>query len=204
MNVHSTSQATDPSRADRLLAAAAEVFAEHGFEAATVHQIAAAAGVSTGLLYRYFPSKAELARAIVRQFHEQDAVALSEVATGGLDPEVAFVTYLKDWVNAATDDPRACALIAEIAGLAVRDPHVRADVIAVEQHGIEVLSAILERAGVQAAAARAHASLAVCTLDGIALRIAIDPLWDPRPALDALVVCVRSSSPTRQTSASRP
>jgi len=45
---------------ERLLRAAADVFAERGYDGTRVADIAAAAGVSNGALYAYFPSKAEL------------------------------------------------------------------------------------------------------------------------------------------------
>jgi AcrR family transcriptional regulator len=45
--------------------AALEVFAARGFLAATMSEIAALAGVSTGNLYRYFPGKEELFDAVV-------------------------------------------------------------------------------------------------------------------------------------------
>lgn len=192
MNVHSfTGQV--PSRADRLVFAAAEVFAERGFEAATVQQIAERAGVSAGLLYRYFPGKADLARAIVASFHEEEALALASLERDNLDPEAGIVAYIEGWVADASDDPRACSLIAEIAGLAVRDARVRADVTEGEGHAVDVLAETLERAGLPAAEARGRAALVTCTLDGIALRIAIEPTWDARPALNALIATLRSS-----------
>ncbi|MGW0806025.1 TetR family transcriptional regulator [Nonomuraea sp. NPDC002799] len=45
---------------ERLLRAAAEVFAERGYDGTRVADIAAAAGVSNGALYAHFGSKAEL------------------------------------------------------------------------------------------------------------------------------------------------
>jgi AcrR family transcriptional regulator len=45
---------------DRLLRAAAEVFAERGYDGTRVADIAAAAGVSNGALYAHFASKADL------------------------------------------------------------------------------------------------------------------------------------------------
>src|SRR5215472_13795593 len=50
----------------RIFAAATRVFAEKGL-AATMAEIAEAAGVSQGLAYRYFASKDELIRAIVAE-----------------------------------------------------------------------------------------------------------------------------------------
>lgn len=45
---------------DRLLAAAAEVFAERGYDKAGVAEIARRAGVTTGAIYGRYPGKAEL------------------------------------------------------------------------------------------------------------------------------------------------
>ncbi|MFI6709114.1 TetR family transcriptional regulator [Nonomuraea sp. NPDC050478] len=51
---------------ERLLRAAAEVFAERGYDGTRVADIAAAAGVSNGALYAHFGSKAELLVAALR------------------------------------------------------------------------------------------------------------------------------------------
>src|SRR5690242_8785380 len=45
---------------ERLLAAAADAFAERGYDGTRVADIAAAAGVSNGALYAHFTSKADL------------------------------------------------------------------------------------------------------------------------------------------------
>jgi AcrR family transcriptional regulator len=51
---------------ERLLRAAAEVFAERGYDGTRVVDIAAAAGVSNGALYAHFASKAQLLVAALR------------------------------------------------------------------------------------------------------------------------------------------
>ncbi|HTX82559.1 MAG TPA: helix-turn-helix domain-containing protein [Streptosporangiaceae bacterium] len=51
---------------DRLLRAAADVFAERGYDGTRVADIATAAGVSNGALYSHFASKAELLVAALR------------------------------------------------------------------------------------------------------------------------------------------
>jgi AcrR family transcriptional regulator len=48
-----------------LLRTALEVFAERGYAAATIAEIAQRSGISTGNVYRYFPNKAELFAACV-------------------------------------------------------------------------------------------------------------------------------------------
>lgn len=53
------------ARPQELLEAALETFAERGFSAARLDEIAARAGVSKGTLYLYFPSKEALLEALV-------------------------------------------------------------------------------------------------------------------------------------------
>ncbi len=61
-----------PTR-ERVLEAAAKVFLEHGFSAASMDQVRQEAGVSNGSLYHHFPTKARLADALyaytLRDFH---------------------------------------------------------------------------------------------------------------------------------------
>jgi AcrR family transcriptional regulator len=55
------------TRPQELLDAALELFVEKGFAAARSEEVARRAGVSKGTLYLYYPSKAELFKAVVRQ-----------------------------------------------------------------------------------------------------------------------------------------
>ncbi len=52
---------------DALVAAAAELFAKHGFDAVGTPEIAEAAGVSVGTFYRYFDDKREVYLEIMRR-----------------------------------------------------------------------------------------------------------------------------------------
>lgn len=54
------------ARPAEILAAALDEFAERGYAAARLDRVAARAGVTKGTLYLYFPSKAELFKAVVR------------------------------------------------------------------------------------------------------------------------------------------
>jgi AcrR family transcriptional regulator len=54
------------ARSAEITAAALEIFANHGFAAARLDDIARRAGVVKGSIYRYFPTKEELFRAVVR------------------------------------------------------------------------------------------------------------------------------------------
>jgi AcrR family transcriptional regulator len=54
------------ARPQELLEAALALFVEKGFSATRSEEVAARAGVSKGTLYRYFPSKEDLFKAVVR------------------------------------------------------------------------------------------------------------------------------------------
>ena len=53
-------------RLEQVLAAAFEVFAAHGYEAARIDEVAERAGIAKGTIYLYFKGKDQLFRAVVR------------------------------------------------------------------------------------------------------------------------------------------
>jgi TetR/AcrR family transcriptional repressor of nem operon len=75
-----------PTR-DSLVAGARDLFAERGYERTTLAQVAGAAGVLTGSLYHFFPSKSKLLEAVLESY------------LGGLDPVVMAPAF------ARSDDP---------------------------------------------------------------------------------------------------
>ena len=75
-------------RVATLLHAAAEVFAEKGFDAATMTEIAARAATAIGSLYQFFPNKEVLADAVLARHGELLDASLGEIETRakGLSP----------------------------------------------------------------------------------------------------------------------
>jgi AcrR family transcriptional regulator len=70
-------------RHDAILAAATRVLADKGFAAASIADIAQAAGVSDGLIYKYFESKRDLLENVLEGFYERVIADLeSKVARG--------------------------------------------------------------------------------------------------------------------------
>jgi AcrR family transcriptional regulator len=65
-------------RPREICAAALEVFAEKGFAAARLDEIARRAGVSKGTLYLYFKDKEDLFRAVVRDAIAPNVAAITE------------------------------------------------------------------------------------------------------------------------------
>jgi AcrR family transcriptional regulator len=77
---------TDDDRAAHLLASAREEFGRRGYEATTVRDIAAAAHLSTGTVYRMFGSKDELLAAIMGTFVESVTTAWNAVLRSPSSP----------------------------------------------------------------------------------------------------------------------
>jgi AcrR family transcriptional regulator len=68
---------------ERILEAALALFAQKGYEATTMRDVAREAGASVGLAYRYFASKEEFALALyMRLAEESEAWAREELAAG--------------------------------------------------------------------------------------------------------------------------
>jgi AcrR family transcriptional regulator len=66
-------------RVAALLDAGAALFAERGYEAATMTAIAERAGAAIGSLYQFFPSKEALAEALFDRFAERAAASFARV-----------------------------------------------------------------------------------------------------------------------------
>jgi AcrR family transcriptional regulator len=81
------------ARREQLVALGVEMFAERPFDDVSIDDIAAAAGISKGLLYHYFPSKRDFYVAVVR--HSADEMqAITET-----DPELPPLERLADGLD---------------------------------------------------------------------------------------------------------
>jgi AcrR family transcriptional regulator len=77
-------------RQAEVLQAAADLFAEKGYAATTVRDIAEAAGMLSGSLYHHFDSKESMIDAILSAFIDQTLRSYDEVITEGLGPKETF------------------------------------------------------------------------------------------------------------------
>src|ERR1700733_14358745 len=68
---------------DHLYATALGLIASRGYEATTLRDIAKQAGVSLGLLYRYFPSKQAVVIALYDELSSEYARQAGEMPPGG-------------------------------------------------------------------------------------------------------------------------
>ena len=70
---------------DDILAAALREFAERGYQAVTVEEIAAAAGVTKGAVYHWFTDKDDLGRELQHQLYERMRASAAAAFTPGGD-----------------------------------------------------------------------------------------------------------------------
>lgn len=109
-------------RVAALLDAGAAVFAEKGYETATMTEIAERAEAAIGSLYQFFPSKEALAEALFERFAERWAASFArveELAPGRSARELADL-FIDHKLRQGTDRDAAIALSSAIAGIVER------------------------------------------------------------------------------------
>lgn len=128
---------------DRIVEAAARVFARKGYTAGTTNRIAAEAGVSIGSLYQYFPNKDAVLAELVRRHVDDGSAALTErLAEGGMPDRLEDrIGLLVDAVLANhVGDPRLHQVLFEEAP---RPRAVLDELHAAEKWAIDAVESLL-------------------------------------------------------------
>ncbi len=98
----------------RILAAARTLVSEGGWQDTQVASVAAAAGIATGSVYRYFASKAELFAEVLAAVSQREVDVISAIAQTEDSASSRLHTAVATFVRRAMRNPRlAYALIAE-------------------------------------------------------------------------------------------
>jgi AcrR family transcriptional regulator len=91
------------ARPGEILAAALACFAERGFAATRLEEVAARAGITKGTLYLYFRSKEELFKAVVRQSLVPSIARAETIVAQSHEPSMALIErLLLQWAELAT------------------------------------------------------------------------------------------------------
>ncbi|MFB2771958.1 TetR/AcrR family transcriptional regulator [Pelatocladus sp. BLCC-F211] len=128
-------------RRECLVDTALELFSEQGYDATSIKQIAAAAGVAVGLLYHYFPSKSEVLRAILERHSFLPELRVLLLVEHGEATTRVLRDVAEDF-SALLD--RKEALFRLIVRESQNNPEVAACLHAVVEEGIAALGAYLE------------------------------------------------------------
>jgi AcrR family transcriptional regulator len=98
----------------RILASARHLVSEGGWREAQVASVAAAAGMATGTVYRYFPSKAELFAEVLGAVSQREVDVMTEISRSDGTALSRLHSAVTTFVKRAMRNPRlAYALIAE-------------------------------------------------------------------------------------------
>jgi AcrR family transcriptional regulator len=168
----------EQTRSD-LLKAAATVFARRGYTGASVDEIAAEAGFSSGALYSNFKGKEDLFLALFEEQIRDFGSELTEAVIGEtVDARVEGGA--ERWMDLLKRDPGMFLLFVEFWAYAVRNPEVRERLAPRYEAARRVVAELIERSaaelGVGVAMPAAELAVAVDALaDGLALQRLIDP-----------------------------
>lgn len=190
------------ARHEEILAAAGRVFAEKGLAKAKISDIAAAAGLSHGLVYHYFPSKDAIFEAIVDQMMAKvDADVAADPELPALERLAAGIERARHRVGAGGVEPNRVVAQAMCQGQ-IAD-HVRDRLFAHfhQLHGrVVALIAEAQRDGDIAPDADPVelASALICLMRGMSIRMPGMPdLPFPTPRTDTILRLLRPG-PTPQ------
>lgn len=126
---------------ERILRATRRLIAEGGFRNAQIAAVAAQAEVSTGTIYRYFPSKAELFVEVLTEAVDHEIEILREVIAAQTGARAQLEAAVASFVRRALTGPNlAWAFIAEPA-----EPEVDAERIRGRKRFGDVFKAVLKR-----------------------------------------------------------
>jgi AcrR family transcriptional regulator len=185
--------------------AAAGCFAEKGFERTTTADICRAAGISSGSLFHYFPSK----RAMFTAIFTDDAVETAErleTAAKADDPWAALLGVVTELAGQVAH-PAVVRLVLEAAAQAARDDEF-AELIRRNDGALrDGLAVLVERAADTGlidpgVASRAAAGWVAGLIDAMISRAALDPDLD-LPAEQAVLrtILVRFLRPVSEVPA---
>jgi len=122
---------TDERRA-QIVAALLAVMAKHGYEGATIGDIAAKARLVPGLVHYHFANKLEILVEATRVLAADHEHALEQAVSGAADASQALAAIVDVHLGlGAHADAERLACWIQIAGEAIRHPQVRAEFRAV-------------------------------------------------------------------------
>ena len=109
---------------NRIMDGADRAFSEAGFRATSIPAIAAAAGVSVGLIYRYFPSKEELFLSVCQQRTETQLNDLTATLSSIDDPAERLQAGIDYYIRSLVEQGWGSIVIHALAEVD-RNPRLR-------------------------------------------------------------------------------
>lgn len=163
-------------RKSQILDAAIECFRKRGFHQASMSQISAAAGMSSGHIYHYFSNKEEIVAAIVEQ--KTKDLSLPIELAGKLPPSAdassVFLAAMGESLK-MHKDVRFASLTMEILAEASRNPRI-ADIV--QRNSTSLHEALLGLFADKTPVNRAKLEICAALMEGISVRALRNPKLD--------------------------
>lgn len=142
-------------RREQIMQAAMACFAKRGFHQASMHDISAEAGISVGLIYRYFENKEAVISAMADR-HKQEIYELLERARHA--PTLLESLEILFTAHCCENEPRVTsAFVVDLYAEASRNPHVADLVRDVLQTAMDGLVDLISRSPESATASHSLA-----------------------------------------------
>ncbi|ORW51072.1 hypothetical protein AWC20_23715 [Mycobacterium parmense] len=159
-------------RRAHIMAAARRCFIRNGFHAASMHDLVAEAGMSSGAVYRYFPSKDAVIEAIAADNLEQVVAVIGRSIDDGASPQAAIAAAI-DFVTLRHGEDGFAAIALLVWSEALRNPTLAAHLRNAIATAFAKLSAGAHRQDDGRLDPTALADLLLCVLPGYLMRLAL-------------------------------
>ncbi|HMN74989.1 MAG TPA: helix-turn-helix domain-containing protein [Burkholderiaceae bacterium] len=170
---------------ERILAAARQCFIDRGFHGASMALISDTAGMSPGLMYRYFASKNDIVLEIIRRQLESARLHIQQTR-GAAEVTASLIEFLKQGC-AGNPETMHAALFLETSAEGSRDTQIGAAVLAADRETRSDLRAwFAQRKPHKRAQLEARAVLLQCLFEGLMIRVVREPALDLDPLEPAL------------------
>lgn len=181
------------ARRQQILDAASDCVRRAGFHGASMADIAKAAGLSVGQIYRYFENKEAIIAAIVAQDLAEMREKFAELESQPGTLLDAVTEHMPEAVDKCYDLSRA-ALVLEVLAEAARNPKVAAIVRAADHQERALAKSMLERSRRPAwsdAEFEARSEVLGMLFDGMIMRAVNNPTPDRAALIAVLQATVR-------------
>jgi AcrR family transcriptional regulator len=194
---------------ERLLDAAARVFAERGYRGASVEDVAAEAGVTKGALYWNFKSKEDVLFALLEERVDQRVQALIEHAEAAAGDDTITVLVSQVMSEVMDQERQMLLLTHEYWSLAARDPALNVRYVARQRAFRDAVAravaayASTTRVPLTMTAAKLATAL-VSLANGLAMERMADPESVPDELLGEILALIYDGLVLRSTSPEKP
>ena len=180
---------------DYLLKAAAEVFADQGFNGVSLDEVAAAAGFSKGAVYSNFTNKEDLLMALLESIYEEEMQSLHSVLGDSELPPEARLSDFVDLIWNGQPSDKGTPLYLEFCLYAKSNDDLRKRLAELDRAYAQAIADIIETGRLRMGVTSTESALSVAEIllalfHGIGLLRVVDPLEVDREFVETTLAFV--------------